>query len=329
MAARWFIVLVLAAVAGLACDQEEMAPVETCRVETSSVVIPAADRWTRVTDTNTPQQFHSVVVVGGKVYVVGGGQTERFQASAFEVYDPDIDRWDILPAMPTARVFLAAAAVGNAIYAISGIRIAQGAILNDFDPTVEAFDLTSQTWTQRADVPTPRNRFAAATFAGRIYAIGGLTPDGDTGIVEAYDPATDRWERGADMPTPRHGHGLAIANELIYVIGGGPMEAYDPVGDRWMSLASVAPSQRFLGVAASKGFVYAIGGRVSLEAPPVARYNPCDDVWDILEPMPGSFRNRFDVGVVDDKIYVVGGELQRDDQIPISVYRYDPDNTVR
>ncbi len=329
MDARWFIALILLAVLSLACDQEEMEPADTCMVETSTATIPAADRWTRVADLNTPQQFHSVVVAGGKVYAVGGGQTRGIEASAFEVYDPDADRWDILPGMPTSRIFLAATALDGKIYTISGIRIAPDMIVDDFDPTVEAFDLTTQTWARRADLPTPRNRFAAVAFDGRIYAIGGLTPDGDTGIVEAYDPATNQWTRKADMPTPRHGHGIAVANGLIIVVGTGPVEAYDPAMGRWMPLANVPVERRFLGVAAAKGFVYTIAGRVGQGPPPVERYNPCADVWEVLEPMPGSFRNRFGVGVVDDQIYVVVGELQADDQIPISVYRYEPDNTAR
>ena len=76
------------------------------------------------------------------------------------------------------------------------------------------------------------------------------------------------------------------------------------------------------GIILVKGYAYAIAGRVADN--PIERYDYNADVWERLGSMPGSFRNRFGIGVVDDLIYVIGGEYQGDAQIPISVLRYDP-----
>jgi len=43
-------------------------------------------------------------VVDGKIYVIGGGQTETSKLSVVEVYDPATNSWDITKTpMPTAR----------------------------------------------------------------------------------------------------------------------------------------------------------------------------------------------------------------------------------
>ncbi|MFX0198059.1 MAG: DUF1668 domain-containing protein, partial [Candidatus Hodarchaeota archaeon] len=63
------------------------------------------------------------------------------------------------------------------------------------------------TWTSKADMPTPRFALSTSVVDGIIYAIGGA---GDVNLpyyvtVEAYDPATDAWTTKAPMPTPRAG----------------------------------------------------------------------------------------------------------------------------
>jgi hypothetical protein len=80
----------------------------------------------------------------------------------------------------------------------------------------------------------------------------------------------------------------------------------------------------FLGAATAKGFAFAIAGRVAGELP-VERYDPNSDTWKRLEPMPGPLRNRFGIAVLDERIYVVGGEQQEDASVPLSVWRYQPE----
>jgi len=163
-----------------------------------------------------------------------------------------------------------------------------------------------------------------------------MNSDVDTDIVEVYDPDSDSWVRKANMPTSRHGHSAVVVNDMILVIGGyklapngpnGPIatvEAYNPATDQWTKKTDMPTPRGFLGVATAKGNVYAIAGRPVQN--PIERYNYKTDVWESLGVMPGSFRNRFGIGVVDDLIYVIGGEYQGDPQIPISVLRYDPDD---
>src|SRR5262245_48647718 len=65
---------------------------------------------------------------------------------------------------------------------------------------------TALKWTARASMPTRRSRLGAVFGQdGKLYAIGGSTDVGPTGVVEVYDTALDSWSTAAPMPTPRYG----------------------------------------------------------------------------------------------------------------------------
>ena len=60
------------------------------------------------------------------------------------------------------------------------------------------------TWTKKADSPTPNRLHSASVVNGKIYVIGrDIFSADDTSTLEEYDPATDTWTKKADIPTPR------------------------------------------------------------------------------------------------------------------------------
>ena len=61
---------------------------------------------------------------------------------------------------------------------------------------MEEYDPTTDTWAQKADMPTAKNGFGACVFDNKIYTMGGhgIEPAGSTAgftTVEVYDPTTD------------------------------------------------------------------------------------------------------------------------------------------
>jgi N-acetylneuraminic acid mutarotase len=277
-------------------------------------------RWSSLADMNAPHQYHACAAAAGKVFVVGGDGPKTL-----EEYSPQTDRWKVLPGLPTARAFLGVAAVGRKIYAVGGI--SRGRDVHD---TVEVFDLDAAAWGRGVPLRIPRNRLAAVTLGGCVYAIGGMDARGNSAAVERLDPAKGVWCRTADMPTARHGHAAVVLGGRILVAGGyadrGPtsaVEEYDPATDRWTKRAPMLTARGFFGAAEVRGKVYAVGGRVRGQ-PPVERYDPAGDVWTRLDPMPGSMRNRFGIAVLGETIYVVGGELQEDRSLPTSALSYKP-----
>lgn len=130
-------------------------------------------------------------------------------------------------------------------------------------------------WQPLPPFPAPAREIAAVAAAGKIYAFAGLgdrfTP---LGLVFAYDPATRSWTKKKPMPLPAHGVALAEAGGKIYLFGGfkkpaAGTPAWEPIDNSW-------------------------------------EYNPADDSWKPLKPLP-SPRGSASAASVNGKIYVMGG----------------------
>lgn len=84
---------------------------------------------------------------------------------------------------------------------------------------MEAYDPTTDTWTRKTDMPTPRFSPATGALKGKIYAIGGSIGYEVQSMVEIYDPASDKWSYGASLPEPRAAATCVVGGK-IYFIGG-------------------------------------------------------------------------------------------------------------
>ena len=141
-------------------------------------------------------------------------------------------------------------------------------------------------------MPRPAHHAALAAANGKIYVIGGFVPPKDTAIPVGgawepidnaweYDPAADSWKSLPPLPGKR---GSAIAAEVggkIYVIGG----ATTTEGSKDPFFSFFGPS-RVLGT-----------NEV---------YDPATNKWESRRPMSVP-RNHAFSGVVNGKIYVIGG----------------------
>jgi N-acetylneuraminic acid mutarotase len=193
-------------------------------------------------------------------------------------------------------------------------------------------------WGQLAPFPEPNEEILGVPANGKLYVLAGLvsapiwTP---IGLVYEYDPATDHWTKKKPMALPAHHVALAEYHGKIYAFGGfvapqsGPAAwvpinnswEYDPVTDTWKALAPL-PTKRGSPVAAVvNDKIYVIGGATT---PPgskqtsidqmqaqvclgtVEEYDPATNSWRDRTPMPTP-RNHAAIGVVNGKIYVIGG----------------------
>jgi len=197
--------------------------------------------------------------------------------------------------MPTPRNALSAAVVDGKIYAIGGWGYdrPEGG-WESIDPTatgqdfskVEVYDPETDTWTTRADMPTPRSHMTVSALGGKIYAIGGgaRIVAGRSGewlpLLEVYDTATNRWARAAELPTPRSVMSSSVVDGRIYVMGGAfsrgsassaeellrtmrtlsVVEIYDPASGRWTRGADLATSRGWFSTSVVNGKVYVVGG---------------------------------------------------------------------
>ncbi|MHC4558224.1 MAG: Kelch repeat-containing protein [Planctomycetota bacterium] len=194
------------------------------------------DTWTAKADMPTARGWVSSSVVNGKIYAIGGASGyQGTPHSTVEEYDPATDTWTRKADMPTARACLCTSAVNGKIYAIGGC---PG--FNEWSQslsTVEEYNPATDTWTRKADMPTPRTYISTCALNGKIYAFGGLRSRANhVSPVEEYDPATDTWTTKSDIPTARSGVATSAVNGKIYAIGGWvgtstvltTVEEYDP-----------------------------------------------------------------------------------------------------
>ena len=276
--------------------------------------------WTTRADMPTGRWELSTCVVDGKIFAIGGAGPVHEALGTVEVYDPATDTWTDKSEMPTARQALSTSVVNGKIYAIGGgaASSVSYATVETFS-TVEEYDPSLDTWTKKSDMPTPRLCHHAAVVDGKIYVIGGANASAPQvehiRTVEVYDPATDTWSQKGDMPSSRASGYSTVVDGKIYLIGGyeGPqrVEEYDPSTDSWKTKSEMPSARRSLTTSALDGKIYAIGGYVP-DVPghagvaTVEVYDPATDTWTSAPSMPTArFAPRS--GVVDGKIYVIGG----------------------
>ncbi|TAK07939.1 hypothetical protein EPO44_03245 [bacterium] len=204
--------------------------------------------------------------------------------------------------------------------------------------TADAHAQADGKWVKLAPFPEPGEEVYGIAAGGKLYVFGGLAPVWKPrALAYEYDPASDKWTKKKPMALPSHHVALAELNGKIYVMGGfvlpsaGPAAwqpidnawEYDPANDTWKALAPM-PTKRGSPVAvAVNGKIYVISGASthpgskeiavhparphrSVAANEV--YDPATNTWETRSPMP-SARNHAAVGVVNNKIYVIGGRI--------------------
>jgi len=193
-------------------------------------------------------------------------------------------------------------------------------------------------WEKLAPFPEPAEEILGAAAGGKMYVFAGFIPVWKPkGLVYEYDPATDHWTKKQPMALPSHHVAFTEYHGKIYSFGGfvyptsGPPAwvpinnawEYDPAADSWKALAPM-PTKRGSPVAAAVGNkIYVIGGATLLpgasetaldfHAPQhslgtVEEYDPAENSWRERSPMPTP-RNHTSIGVVNGKIYVIGGRV--------------------
>lgn len=117
-------------------------------------------------------------VIGGKFYVMGGSLGEQGRLAA---YDPATNRWTAKNALGKARPGAATAVLGGRLYVFGGRRY-NATLEPPYETLNETmrYDPTTNLWTGRARMPSPRTNISATQVRvngqARIEVIGGLAP---------------------------------------------------------------------------------------------------------------------------------------------------------
>lgn len=232
------------------------------------------NRWSRAADLpdDAPKHHLTATLFSGKLWVLSGfdgilGGSMPFIPKA-TAYVLEAGAWRRLRDAPTARGGATVQAIGGKLYVAGGAPTEEAPSIAALD----VYDPQTDTWSQRAPLPTPREHVASCVVGGRFVVIGGWNQKREVqAVVEAYDPATDQWTRLPDLPTARGGLGAVNVGERCYAIGGetwatpppatfGAAEMLDPQTGRWAPLAPMPTPRHGLGLAVVGGEVWALGG---------------------------------------------------------------------
>ena len=272
-------------------------------------------QWPQKADMPTARSCFSTSVVDAKIFAIGGrvllerdefGDTEL---STVEMYDPETDTWERKANMPTARSGVSVSVVDGKIYAIGGETIKKIAYHKSWTnetkelPTVEMYDPVTDTWTQKADMPTPR-KTKTCVVDGKIYAIGGsgfdLTSNNhwQLATVEVYDPTTDAWAKAKSMNHTRYDAALSVVNGEIYAMGGtgwpliedqsnsylSSVEVFNPETNRWQERTEMIAPKAGHAASVTDGKIYVTGGYLWKDKEfkhlsTIEIYDPTTDRW--------------------------------------------------
>ena len=183
------------------------------------------DGWRELSPPPIARGGATAQALGGKLYVAGGGITERGALREVQVYDPATDSWSAAAPLPTERQHLASCAVDGKLLVLGGWLSEAQQVLG----AAELYDPATDSWSVLDDLPTPRGGFAAAAHGTRCHAVGGESwhagLPGTYGAHHALDPTAEApaWRELDPVPVPRHGLGVAVLDGTLYAIGGGPV----------------------------------------------------------------------------------------------------------
>lgn len=232
--------------------------------------------------------------------------------------------------MTTPRWTTALGVLDGRVYAVGGEASADDS--TDL-ASVEAYNVTSDSWTRVANMSIPRIGLGVATIGHKLYVAFGwnlAAGDGAVSLLEAYDPTTNAWTTLSSLHYARDHGAMGSIGGRLFVVGGcnawdaatatlcinettmASVEMYTPSLDRW-TLRQPMPTPRWsMQVAVVDGKLYAIGGEAAngTRLSTVEVYDPEADRWSAQAPMPDA-RAYFGVGVAGSgssaRIFAVGG----------------------
>ena len=281
------------------------------------------------------------VVVGGKMYVVGGfGEAYATVHHRVDILDLDTFEWsrgaDLPAGAAETHAGLAADAARGHLYWLSG-QIGTGESGQSFDvaPAVWRYVIAEDRWERFVDLPAARYGGGAAVVGDVLYFFGGddesrVIARGDGWKIDLSLPTTDadgdgvpegpEWLPIALMPVPADHLNAEVLGGRIYVTGGeyahgvgyvqrAELQIYDPGTNTWRLGAPLPTPTSHNRSLVHDGRIWVFGGqreaqRVLAE---VRSYDPARDVWELHDPLPETRKAGY-VFVKADRFYYVAGD---------------------
>jgi N-acetylneuraminic acid mutarotase len=168
-----------------------------------------------------PAQGVSLVATDRFLYRIGGMHAvnesdephDLLSLSEVQEFDPERRLWRQLPDLPEPRSSHRSAILDKHIFVFGGWSLYGGedGIWLNHGLVIDLVN-ESASW-MTVDQPVSRRALEVIAFRGRIWLIGGLTPDDEISAqIHVFDPLMKTWSTGPDVPGMlANGNGIAAA----------------------------------------------------------------------------------------------------------------------
>jgi N-acetylneuraminic acid mutarotase len=158
----------------------------------NEVYDPATDSWSVKTSIPTGVQGYASVVLGNKIYVMGGSRLPSSMVNTVivdsnQVYDATSDTWSNATALPKTTSY-GAAAVTEDLLAPIRIYLIGGFADGQFSGKTDVYDPQTNTWSSGDTMPTARAYLSLVEVNDLLYAIGGFDGNKWLGTIEQFKP---------------------------------------------------------------------------------------------------------------------------------------------
>ncbi|KAF8669833.1 hypothetical protein HU200_051007 [Digitaria exilis] len=185
------------------------------RTSSSSRRVPA------LSSSSTPQTVARIASVVG-----------HLNATYADLPAPRWD-WEEMPAAPVPRLDGAAVQIGDLLYVFAGY-----ASLDHVHSHVDVYNFTSNTWTERFDMPKEmaHSHLGMVSDGRYVYAISGqYGPQCRASINRNFvlDTETKEWHELPPLPLPRYAPATQLWRGRLHVMGGGKEDRHEPGLEHW------------------------------------------------------------------------------------------------
>jgi len=262
--------------------------------------------WVPRTPVPVPAEVmnHSVVTVGGLLYLIGSGGF-RYSNEVW-AYDPTSDQWTRKADLPVAEGL---ATFGSVTHLNGRLYVFGGGTPSRAVDTIWVYDIAADAWFMGGRMPVPRGGAVVAAVQDKIIIAGGS----DTLDTWEYDPETNRLTTRAPRPPvpltfARGGAVVRAGRPELHLFAPGylqPHLVYDVFQDVWRSAPPFPFRTDSLSVIAADQYLYVLGGSELTDA---LIYDPSTDLW--LPGPPIFDETRFAAGGVAHNTVLLMGSFR-------------------
>ncbi|XP_066288626.1 kelch-like protein 9 [Branchiostoma lanceolatum] len=313
---------------------------EASRYHNSCLMQPVLQSTRTQVRTSQP----TLLVVGGTRMLSNGGVDA---SKDILCHDPKTNKWNKLTELSGKRSHHSVAVLGNFLYVVGGQDRWPGPRNGKKKPqsSVLRYDPVHDKWFKIASMNQSRmSFFLGASVYGRLFAVGGIGPEGRLASVESYDPETNEWSFVTAFGEPRSGHAGAELRGKLYISGGGTESmgventvlVFDPSEDEWAARASMYAPRDGHQMVSLRDRLFVFGGvhynghGQLIHVHRTECYDPDSDQWTNVKMMP--FPQCYaGAAVLKHHIFMVGGFSWLKRKCSKSVQQYDGlhDNWVK